>query len=287
LYQITGNGGDPVREEQSKGQVATWVILCLILLIGGVLVLMLWLKPQEEMTRPQISHMTQTQNNLTDDPQDTNPADITTETEPTAPTQIQDPSAPETAQPITQPTVPPEQQLVCESYSLFSGAFVEDGSDEPVQNVAALLVTNGSEQYLDLAQMIYDIDGRKAVFMVTGLPAGGSAWVLESTRMTASANSQFTHKNTVTSFRTEAESWIEGIDLSFNGTMLKATNNTAQTFKSLTVYYKAIHTDGNFFGGITYMTTFGDLEPGQSAEKLAGHYQPDNTQIVRIGYQED
>ena len=105
--------------------------------------------------------------------------------------------------------------------------------------------------------------------------------------MTASADSQFTHKNTVTSFRTEAESWIEGVDLAFDGTMLKATNNTDQTFKSLTIYYKAIHTDGNFFGGITYMTTFGDLEPGQSAEKLAGHYQPDNTQIVRIGYQED
>lgn len=279
-------------KEQPKG-LGIWILLGLILLIAGGLATMLWLKPKEQITKPQISHITEPQVNQTDDPLNTSPVDTTTGTEPTASTETlptdtsKDPADPETTQPITQPTAPPEQQLVCEGYSLFSGTFVEDGSDEPVQNVAALLVTNGSNQYLDLAQLIYDIDGRKAVFTVTGLPAGGSAWVLESTRMTASADSQFIHKNTVTSFRTEAVNTVEGIDLAFNGTMLKASNNTDQTFRSLTIYYKAIHTDGNFLGGITYMTTFGDLGPGQSAEKLAGHYQADKTQIVRIGYLED
>ena len=77
---------------------------------------------------------------------------------------------------------------------------------------------------------------------------------------------------------------LEGLELSFNGTMLKATNTTDQPFKNVTVYYKTLHEDGNFLGGITYMTVFGDLEPGRSAEKIAGHFHPDRSQIVRIGY---
>ena len=285
-------------KDQSKG-LRRWIILGLVLLIAGVLAVMLCLKPKRPAPvteDPQTSSTTEKQDDpqnavtipTTDGAQSTNPGtepDLPNETTPND-TPIDSPGTQPT-QPGNEQSVSPEQQMICEGYSLFSGAFVEDGSDEPVENVAAILVTNGSDQYLDLAQVIYDLDGREAVFMVTGLPAGGSAWVLENSRMTATADSQFIHKNTVTSFRTEAQYALEGINLEFNGTMLKATNTSDRTFKALTVYYKTLHTDGNFLGGITYMTTFGDLEPGQSAEKLAGHYQPDKTQIVRIGYQEN
>lgn len=88
----------------------------------------------------------------------------------------------------------------------------------------------------------------------------------------------------MTSFRNDAVNDLEDLELAFNGTMLKATNTSKQPLKSVTVYYKTLHEDGNFLCGITYMTTFGDLEPGQSAEKIAGHFQPDKTQIVRISY---
>ena len=88
----------------------------------------------------------------------------------------------------------------------------------------------------------------------------------------------------MTSFRDDVVNDLEGLELSFNGTMLKATNDTDQLFKNVTAYYKTLHEDGNFLGGITYMTVLGDLEPGQSAEKIAGRFQPDQSQIVRIGY---
>lgn len=293
-------------QDQSKG-VGRWLIVGVALLIGGVLAVVLWIKPPESVRGkqdPQTSGTTQNQNDCTDDPLLTDPTTTTDGAPTTDPTmeatdpvetspnntsndvQVTQPTEPSGEQTVPSVTVPPEQLLICEDIGLFNGAFVEDGSDEPVQNVVALLVTNGSEQYLDLAKLTYEIDGQEAVFMITGLPAGGTAWVLENSRMTASAESEFSHKNTITSFRDNAANTLEGVDLEFNGTMLKATNTTDKTYKALTVYYKVLHDDGNYLGGIAYMVSFGDLEPGQSAEKIAGHFQSDKTHIVRIGYQE-
>lgn len=285
-------------------RIVGWLILGIALLIAGVLAVVLWVLPNNMEPGTQELQTTGTAQNQEDVPSDPFNADPDT---PTDGTQTTDPTkgtvassnstSPNEQQPVTtepdnkQPTrpvqTPPEQQLICEDIGLFSGAFVEDGSDEPVQNVVALLITNGSEQYLDLAKLTYEIDGREAIFMVTGLPAGGTAWVLENSRMTASAESEFRHMNTVTSFRDDAVSSLEGVDLEFNGTMLKATNNTDRTFKALTVYYKVLHDDGYYLGGIAYMVSFGDLEPGQSAEKIAGHFLLDKTHIVRIGYQQE
>ena len=290
------------QKEQSKG-LGRWMILGVAVLVAGVSVIMLWLKPSGEIPELQDTQTTGTMQNQadpwitaptapTDDKQTSDPGTVPPEPTVTSPdgtstdvTETQ-PTESDAQQPIPSVPVSPETQLICEDYGMFSGSFVEDGSDEPVQNVAALLITNGSDQYLDLAELIYELDGQKAVFLVTGLPAGSSAWVLESTRMTASAETRFQHKNSVTSFRKDAVNTLDGVSLEFNGTMLKATNTTDRTFQDVTVYYKALHHDGNYLGGITYMTTFGDLEPGQSAEKLAGHFQPEKCQIVRIGYLE-
>ena len=268
-----------------------WLLPCIVLLIIGVLVtaVCLALSEQDATSDPLHTNPTTHNQGISQSPDPTEPNAETQGTfpvtEPVDGTQPStEPPVPEATEPVTSSTAEPEKQLVCRLYSFYRGAYVEDGSDEPVENVAALLISNGSDRYLDLAQLIYDLDGREAIFTVTGLPAGSSAWVLEANRMSADAGTTFTHKNTLTSFRDDAVNDLEGLELSFNGTMLKATNTTDQPFKNVTVYYKTLHEDGNFLGGITYMTVFGDLEPGQSAEKIAGHFHPDRSQIVRIGY---
>jgi hypothetical protein len=67
--------------------------------------------------------------------------------------------------------------------------------------------------------------------------------------------------------------------------MLTAVNNTDRTLDNVFIYYKTLHTDGNFFGGITYLVDFGTLAPGGSAQSVAGHFQEGKTEIVRIGWQ--
>lgn len=280
------------KAEQKNGK--RWLVVLLPVLIIAVFALFLGQALSEKepaSVPPEAPTATQSQSlpKISSEPdtevQDTLPATRPVEvTEPSSVKPEPDETEPTSTTTVPEQIVPPEQQLSCELYSIYSGAYVEDGSDEPVENVAALLIRNGSSQYLDLAQLTYDLDGREAIFTVTGLPSGASAWVLEENRLTADADTKFTHKNTLTSFRNDAVNDLEDLELAFNGTMLKATNTSDQPLQNVTVYYKTLHEDGNFLGGITYMTTFGDLEPGQSAEKIAGHFQPDKTQIVRISY---
>lgn len=178
-----------------------------------------------------------------------------------------------------------EEDISCNILASFSGQFVEDGTDELVQNVAAILVTNDSDQFLDLASLQFEIDGQAATFMVTGLPAGKSAWVMEKSKLNVSGDSTFAYKGCVTSFRDNVAASTDKITITSDGNMLTATNNTQETLNNVFVYYKVLHTDGYYFGGITYLTNFGTLEPGASVEALAGHYTEGKTEIVRIGWQ--
>ncbi len=171
--------------------------------------------------------------------------------------------------------------LECNGYSLYKGKFVEDGSDEEVEDVAAILITNRSGKFLDLATLTYDIDGETAVFVVTGLPNGQSAWVLESERKTARADSVFTCTDVVPGYRSDAVASIDGLQISKGVGLITATNNSDAVMKDVFVLYKVVNTDGNYLGGITYKINIGDLEPGQTVEKLSAHFSPD-AKIVRI-----
>ena len=179
-----------------------------------------------------------------------------------------------------------DDSILCERYSSFSGQYVEDGSDIPVENVAAVLVTNQTKEFLDLATIEYEIDGRQATFVVTGLPAGKSAWVMEKNQMTITKGEEFKYIDKTTAFKSGVVKTTDKITLSAEGNMLTAVNNTDEKLEGVFVYYKTLHTDGNYLGGITYMTTFGDLEPGEKKTELAGHYDKDKTEIVRIGWKE-
>ena len=77
------------------------------------------------------------------------------------------------------------------------------------------------------------------------------------------------------------------ITISSDGNMLTAVNNTSETLEGVFIYYRTLHTDGNFLGGITYRVDFGTLEPGASVETLAGHFNKETTEIVRIGWQKE
>ena len=176
--------------------------------------------------------------------------------------------------------------LSCDQFGIFSGQFLEDGRDELVKNVAAVLVTNRTDRFLDFATLTFDIDGQTATFILSGLPAGRSAWVMEATRMTATSSSVFTYQNCVNSFRDDVTASTDKVTISSDGNMLTAVNNTSETLKDVFVYYRTLHTDGNFLGGITYRADFGTLEPGASVETMAGHFNKETSEIVRVGWRE-
>ena len=61
-----------------------------------------------------------------------------------------------------------DQNLKVESIGGYAGPFLEDGSDEPMANVAAILLTNQSEQMLQIAEIDFQVNETEtAHFKVT------------------------------------------------------------------------------------------------------------------------
>ena len=164
--------------------------------------------------------------------------------------------------------------ITCDMFASYSGQFVEDGRDELVENVAAVMVTNHS-----------DIDGIPAIFVISGLPAGESAWVMEYTRLTVADSSVFTYEDSITSFQASVINDADEVTITAEGNNLIVVNNTPEVLENVYVYYKTVHADGNYLGGITYRVDLGDLEPGVPVETIAGHYSEENSRIIRISWQ--
>lgn len=190
--------------------------------------------------------------------------------------------------PDTEPTTPDrlsEHDLVCLEYSTFSGAYPEDGTGRQVQDVAAMLVRNDSDKFLDYAMIQCDIGNGSGNFKVTGLPAGASVWVLEQDGKTVGAEETFKVSDCKDyAFRTDAILDTDLLDVQSNGDTVTVTNISNKTLENICIYYKTVFSDGNFFGGITYMLAFDSLGPDQSAQKQTSHFGEDS-QIVRYSFQ--
>ncbi|MBQ7999739.1 MAG: hypothetical protein IJ298_00800 [Ruminococcus sp.] len=174
--------------------------------------------------------------------------------------------------------------LYCMEITRYSGPFVEDGTNEPVEDVAAILVENGSKQFLDRATVTYDVGGKTATFVVTGLPAGGKAWVLESNRMQLEEQLEFEFLDCESSFRKDAVTDTKLLDVSAVDNLITVKNVSDDTLNNVCIYYKNVNSDGNYLGGISYMIAFDTLDANESTEKASAHYT-DNSRIVRYSYQ--
>lgn len=191
----------------------------------------------------------------------------------------------------TRPPMPPSTQpgdvggkLTYTKYGRFTGLFPEDGKDEYVEGVAALYVTNVSDEYLEYANISFDIDQVHATFMVTGLMPGASVWVLEKTRLVIAPDATVTHLTDETAFQPDNREESEDVYVQMNAGYMNVTNNTGKDLKSVYVYYKQTFSDGSFLGGITYRVLVGDMADGQTVQATAGHCSPGKCQVVRIDW---
>jgi hypothetical protein len=176
--------------------------------------------------------------------------------------------------------------LICMEYSRYTGTFPEDGSGRDVENVAAILVHNSSNQFLDYATVEAVVGNQHGTFYVTGLPPGGTAWVLEKNAMTLTPDDKFEAKSCEDYFfREDAILQTDLLKVEPQGKDITVTNQSKKTLKNVCIYYKTVHEDGRYFGGITYLLAFDDLEPGQSVTKQSVHFGS-SSRIVRYSYQE-
>lgn len=215
--------------------------------------------------------------------ENTGQPDPTAAATPSSPTQPNVEQVESTLAPAGFPFALEYTSLVAQKLIPYEGAYLEDGSEEAVTDVAALILENTGTIGIEYAQIILVQNGRELSFDATYIPPKSTILLLEE-------NKQPYSDAAVTSCRCRtvipgvfdcAERTVEVKETGM--CTLEVTNLTEQTLSGVRIYYK--HHEGPndlYVGGITYSTVIPDLEPGETRSVTPYRYASGYAQVVAV-----
>lgn len=167
----------------------------------------------------------------------------------------------------------------------YTGTYMEDGSDEPVENVMRILVKNIGEDPLQYAKIALTGENEDAVFEMTTLLPGESMIVLEANRKAYSAESEYTSVRAehIAYFQyapsnQEDTLWIQPLDGGFN-----IKNISEEDIDGKIVIYFKNYAQEQYVGGITYSGTIqSGLKAGEIKQIMSSHFSASDTKVVFI-----
>jgi hypothetical protein len=176
-----------------------------------------------------------------------------------------------------------DENLTIESVGSYMGNYVEDGSDEPTKDVAAIVITNHSKKMLQVGDITYQVTKKdKAEFRVTNLLPGMSALVLEKNKRPYKEKDDYSYGTVVNAYLDNPTLKEDMFKLTKENGKLLLENKTDKDYKKIYVYYKYTQIGGAFFGGITYRVPFEDVKAGTKVESIANHYNKNTSKIVDV-----
>lgn len=163
----------------------------------------------------------------------------------------------------------------------YSGDYVEDGSDEPVERVLALLVENGGTDFLEYAQLCLPCGDDYAYFDLTGLPVQGKCIVFARDRAAYRETMVLGELAVAQVAPLSARAVLDfgaQFRLSTADGVLNLTNVSGGAIDyDVAVCYKN-YRDGLYWGGITYRATFaGGFQEGETRQSIQRHYTEDGS----------
>lgn len=182
----------------------------------------------------------------------------------------------------------PSTALQIEKLAGYTGIYIEDGSDEEIENVAAILLTNTGDEDVELVRITAETEGGSYSFQATSLPAGASVIVMDQNRTPFTEGKLKSFQATATDPAPFdlSEDQIEVVSSEGDEIVLK--NITNKTIPTVRVFYKFYYPDRSaYVGGITYTAVIHDLEPGKTASIRPSHYSGEAGRIVMIRTYED
>lgn len=176
-----------------------------------------------------------------------------------------------------------DERLLLEAVGMYTGAYVEDGSDTNITDVAAIVVKNTSEDMLQIAEIELALnDSRTAEFRLTNLPAGGTALVLDMNKLTVTEGIQVTESSQASRFFDGGAAESDKLETEGVEGRLTLKNESEETYSMVYVYYKTKIDKDIYLGGITYRVPFEGIPGKTQIETDAGHYSPDKSEIVGV-----
>ena len=172
-------------------------------------------------------------------------------------------------------------ELLAVEATAYSGPFWEDGSDELVTGVAALVVENRGGLLVAGGAVILELESDYLVFEISFLPPGGKVLVLEKDRKGYESFSAVTCYGWTKEAHTENIGLISVEAMGLTGLVL--SNHTGCTVPSLQVHYKNFDPErGIFLGGIAYCVTQEDLMPREVRAVEPANFTAGQSRIVSV-----
>lgn len=178
--------------------------------------------------------------------------------------------------------------LILLSVGSYMGNYLEDGSDTPIENVAAIVVKNNSDNMLQVADITFAVaENETAVFRITNLLPGKSVMVLEMNKREYKESDNYDYGEVATAYRAETSLMEDTFDIVKENGTLTLKNKTTKSYKKVYVYYKYAHIGGVFMGGITYRVPFENIEANASVESVANHFNVNSSIITDVQITEE
>lgn len=167
----------------------------------------------------------------------------------------------------------------------YTGAYMEDGTDEVVSGVTMIMVENTGEEFIQYAEIDLSGEGGTAHFVLTTLFPGDTVVVLESERKAYSADQGYSNAvaNHVAVFDEVPGLCEDQLELHTLDGVINVTNiSGADITGDIVIYYKNAIND-LYYGGITYRVRItGGLKAGEIRQIMSEHYSASNSEIIFV-----
>lgn len=177
-------------------------------------------------------------------------------------------------------------QVLCAG--TFSGFYLEDGSDEPINDVLCIIVKNNGTSLAEYGQIELPLGEQTASFEFSGLPVGAAVFVQEKNRLTVDKNLKVDGAFVCKGLALPGSIVMDfgnDFELYPDDGVLNIKNISGKDYTSdVSVFYKN-YENGLFMGGITYRARFsGGIKAGEYAQSMQKHFWNDTSAILYMAY---
>lgn len=217
-----------------------------------------------------------------DTPKEDAPADSSASGESGQKNEEQKPDQQEGAQPISFPYTIPGSSLVVQTIAGYDGPYLEDGADEDVSNIAAMIIRNSGSVDIEYAEVEVETKSGTLTFVLTDLPAGATLAAQESNRSAYSKQDCYGVRAEVAENNLEQSSKLVKVEEEESGSLL-VTNLSGSDIPCVRVFYKYyLDEDSAYLGGITYTAKLTNLEAGDARSIQPTHYLQGYSKVVMV-----
>lgn len=177
----------------------------------------------------------------------------------------------------------PGSNLTLVNYTSYSGEYLEDGTNENVDNVAVIVIENNGSQGMDYCEITLTVNGKRLIFEGTGIAANTQVIMMAKDRA-GFVSGPIEQCSAVVSepinFEMSADK-VELVSADDNGITIK--NISKSTIPVIRIFYKYYDPEADgYIGGITYNYPVKDLKAGEETTVFPDHFAGTDSKVIMI-----